>query len=168
MPDSNLTAAQKEAYAVARVNDPTLETIEISHSVAGRVFLVKDKQNLTATLETAEEVTFEAAPFRMDRPKQGESGAQEITLSIDNVDRRISEYLELVRDSQEETTVSFRTFLASDTSQPQMVEPITLTITDGTIRTLDVTISARFVDVLNRAFPNQTYNRQRFPSLGDS
>lgn len=167
MPDDNLTAAQREAYAVARVNDPTLETLEIFHPIAGSVYLVRDKQEFTATLETAETVTFEPTAFQVARPKQGETGAQELTVSISNIDRRISRYIKLIKGSQQETVLRSRLFLSSDTSQPQTIAPLELTATELTIDTFDVTISATFVDVLNRDFPNDRYTRAVFPSLGE-
>lgn len=167
MPDDNLTDAQREAYAVASVDEVSLETVEISHDTAGTVYLVKDQQELTATLEDASTVTFEPVGFTLSDPIMGEDGAQEMTLTVDNVDKRISEYLDNVDGSQIPTFLKKRYFLASDTSQPSTVEPYELTVTEVTSTLTQVTLTATFVDVLNKAYPNNKYTRKQFPSLGD-
>jgi len=167
MPDSNLTAAQKEAYAVASIDEVTLETVEITHPIAGTVYLVNDRQQLTATLEDASTVTFEPVGFVLGEPNQGENGAVEMTLTIDNVDKRIPEYLKKARASQQEMILKRRLFLASDTSQPQTVAPYELTVKEVTTTLLSVSAKATFVDVLNRPFPNARYTRKQFPSLGE-
>lgn len=167
MPDLNLSEAQREAFAVARRNDPTLETVEISNpDHATPFYLVRDSIPRILTLETAETVTFEPVNFRLSRPKQGETGSQELTLTVDNVDRRIFEFLEAIQFSQQETKIKWRLYLESDDTQPQTTVPVELTIVDIAVTTFEVTATARFIDILNKPFPNENFTRSRFPSLG--
>ena len=118
------------------------------------------------TLETLETVTFEPVNFRLSRPKQGETGSQELTLTVDNVDRRIFEFLEAIQFSQRETKIKWRLYLESDDTQPQTTVPVELTIVDIAVTTFEVTATARFIDILNKPFPNENFTRARFPSLG--
>jgi hypothetical protein len=167
MPDLNLSEAQREAFAVARRNDPTLETVEISNPDHPTSFyLVRDSIPRILTLETLETVTFEPVNFRLSRPKQGETGSQELTLTVDNVDRRIFEFLEAIQFSQQETKIKWRLYLESDDTQPQTTVPVELTIVDIAVTTFEVTATARFIDILNKPFPNENFTRARFPSLG--
>lgn len=168
MPDDNLEGAIKEAYAVARINDPAIETIEIYHPAMDSVYLARDKVGHDFTLEDGVTVAyFEPVAFKAQRPKQGESGAQELTVVIDNVDRRIGQWIKAVKFSQQEAKIRYRIYLASVPGEPQTIEPVELTISEVTLTALEVTIRAKFVDFLNRPFPNQRYTRARFPSLGD-
>lgn len=170
MPDDNLSAAQKEAYAVARANDPTLETVEIAHPQAGSVYMVRDKRDFTANLDASSGgalVTFEAVPFRSTRPNQGETGASEVNITIDNADLRISRYIDKIKHSQEETELVYRPYLASDPSGPSVTKPQRLTVVEISRSLVDVIIRAKFVDVLGRPFPSELMTRERFPSLGD-
>lgn len=166
MPNSEWKDAIKEAYASAKKDVEYLETIEISHPTGGTFFLINNDTELTLTLETMAVETFEPVSFRLQRPKQGEQGSQELTFTVDNVDRRISQFLDSVKNSQQPTLIRYRPYLSSDLTAPQLTAPLELTIVEVSVSDFEVTARARFVEVLNRDFPNERYTRQRFPSLG--
>jgi hypothetical protein len=168
MPNTSLSEAIKEAYASCPSETLYLETIEISHSESSTHFyLVRDRADWSLTLENAVQITFEKCPFRFSLPASGENGVQELNLAIDNVDRRISDFLESVENSLEPVRVIYRVYLASDTSAPQNNPPMTLTLRDVVVTTVEITGKATFLDLLNRKFPTEYYTRDRFPSLGN-
>lgn len=164
-----LEEALKEAYATAPSDIVILETLQIFHPDATpqNYFIVRNLEDVTATLETSEVVTFEACGFRLNLPAAGDNGVQELQLSIDNVDRRIGAFLDSVATSRTPVKVWYRPYLSTDLSQPQMMPPLELYLTDVTVSLFEVTGKATFNDLLNKAVPNELYTRVRFPSLGD-
>lgn len=169
MPNTALTDAIREAYATAPTDVVYLETLEISHpDVEETVYLVKDRQNHDLTLEGAGGVkTFEACPFRFSLPASGDNGVQELSLAVDNVDRRISDFLNTAKESLDPVTVTYRPYLASDPTTPQLNPPLVLYLTDVVITAVEVSGKATFADILNKKFPTEIYTRARFPSLAN-
>lgn len=169
MPNDNLTEAIKEAYSACPSDVVVLETLQISHaSLAEDIFLVKNNEDIVATLETSEEVTFTACGFRMSLPASGENGLQELTISIDNIDREISDFVNEAKTYKTPVSITYRPYLASDLTQPQMDPPLVLRLTDVRIGLMEVTGKANFADVINKGFLTSRYTRSRFPNLGSS
>lgn len=168
MPNEALSEAIKEAYASAPSDVAVFETLEISHPVIFEtIYLVKNREDLEMTLETAETVTFEAAGFRMSLPAAGDNGVQELTLAFDNVDRRISNFLNEAKNFGSPVTIKYRPYLSNDLSTPQLSTPLVLSLTDIRVTVFEITGKATFADMLNKRFPTQLYTRSRFPSVGN-
>jgi hypothetical protein len=163
-----LSEAIKEAYASAPSNVAVLETLEISHpSIGGTIYIVKNREDLTLTLEDDTEQLFEGVGFRMALPASGDNGVQELTITIDNVDRRISDFLNTAKDYQTPVVVKYRPYLSNDLTTPQMENPIVLFLTDVRVTVFEINAKASFADILNKKFPTQLYTRSRFPSIGN-
>jgi hypothetical protein len=164
-----LSEAIKEAFAHSPSTDVYLETIEISHAESNQVFyLVKDLQDHVFTLEDGTTTkTFEACGFRMTLPASGENGIQELNIAIDNVDLRIGDFLESVKDSNSPVKILFRPYLHSHPEAPQMNPPLELSLRNVTMNEIEISGSATFADIVNKKFPTEIYTRQNFPSLGN-
>lgn len=168
MPNTTLSAAIREAYALAPAGEVILETIQISHpSVAVPKFLVLDRQDQVFGLEDGSTAVFTACGFRMALPAAGDNGIQELDIAIDNVDQAIGDFIEQVVDSNLAVNVVYRPYLISNPNIPQMNPPLRLLLTDIVVTNVEVTGKATFGDVLNRSFPTQLYTRARFPSLAN-
>jgi len=162
-----MTEALKEAYASAPTNVRTYETIQISSDVIEEpIYLVQDSKELVATLETSEEVTFLPIWFNFNLPNAGENGRQDLSISIDNVNRQVSDFINLAKDSASPIIITYRPFLSSDLSQPQLDPPLSLTLQDVVITLMTVQGRAIFSDVINKKWPTEYYTRSRFPTLG--
>ncbi len=167
MPSSALSDAIKEAYACAPSNVVVLETIQLTHaSIAEDIFLVRNKEDLTLTLEDASTQLFEGAGFRLSLPQSGDSGLQELSIGVDNVDRRISDFFNEAKNFQTPVECIYRPYLSNDLTQPQMDPPLVLYLSDVQITVFEVTAKASFADLINKKFPSESYIRSRFPSLG--
>jgi hypothetical protein len=166
--NNSLQEAIKEAYATAASNVAVLETIEIAHPSlpSGSIFLVQNREDITFTLEDTSTQLFQAAGFSITPPSMGDTGLQELSLSIDNVDRQVSDFIDLVKESSDPVTVIYRPYLSNDPTTPQMVPPLTLFLTDVTIDLFKVSAKATFFDIINKKAPSEIYTRFRFPSLG--
>lgn len=169
MPNAALTSAIKEAYASAPSNVVVLDTIQVSHpSLGSSLWLVRNLANITATLETAAEQEFTACGFRMALPSTGDRGLQELTIEIDNVNRVASDFIASVKNSTDPVTITYRPYLSTDLSTPQMDPPLVLYLSDVVITAYSVQGRASFANLLNRQFPNERYLKRRFPSLANS
>lgn len=165
--NNSLSDAIKEAYAVAPVNVRVYETLEISHeSIESPIYIVQDFRELTATLETYEEVTFQPIWFNFTLPAANESGRQDLSITIDNIDRQVSDFIALAKESKTPVYITYRPFLSSDLTQPQLNPPLRLTLQDVNITLTSVSGKAIFADVVNKKWPTEYYTRSRFPSIG--
>jgi Domain of unknown function (DUF1833) len=168
------------AYAAAPEDEVVLDTLEFRHVTfiepgTGEPFairVVNDHQPLLATLEDdapldpGAEVTFKAAYFAMVRPPETESGSTpEISITVDNVARELMQYLEAAKETRQPVYVTWRPYLASDTSAPHMLPVLTLTMRSVSCSMSSVTGRAGFGDLTNRRFPSLEYVSKNFPGL---
>lgn len=167
MPDSSLTAAIEEAYASAPADEIVYHTLEFDHAdFVQPIYVVRDRADLTATLEDGvTEVTFTAFGFDFHLPPIEQTASPEIVISIDNVGREIMPYLDAAAQSPDLVTVTYRPYLSSDLSAPQMDPPLTMVVREITVDVFKVECRATFGDFANRRFPNDYYDAQRFPGL---
>lgn len=171
MPNTSLTEALKEAFTLCPSSLVYLATLEINHPDAvAPIYIVQDRKDWDLTLEgTGGVKTFEACTFRFSLPASGDNGIQELTIAIDNVDRRISDFINAVKESPEPVSVIYRPYLSTDPTTPQMNPPLVLNLRDIQITAVQITGRASFADIINKPFPHpsEIYTRERFPSLGN-
>lgn len=173
MPDATIKAALKEAYSLARSNEIYLDTIELSHpDITDPIYLVKDRIDRVCMLEgPVGPITFTACAFQLTLPASGQDGLQDLNISIDNVKPQGStvmspvEFVKTVKNSRTKVTVTFRPYLATDLSQPQMDPPLSLALSDVQVKSGQVTGRCSFADIVNMSFGTELYIRSRFPSL---
>jgi len=171
MPNDAYSEAIKEAYASAPTDIVIIDTFEISHPSlpGGTMWLSKTLVDYTLTLEDG--VTnqlFSATGFEFKLPAAGENGLQELDIVIDNVDRRVSDFMDAVKDSKDPVKLTYRPYLSTDLTAPQLDPPLVLNLTDVKADVFKVTARATFADLLNKKHPLEMYTRARFPSLGGS
>jgi len=172
MPNPALSEAIKEAYAVAPTGVVLLDTLEFRHaSFTEPLRVVRNTVDIGATLEDeaplngGEAVTFTRFAFEFTLPEVSDSAAPELVIAIDNVNRVIVEHLELAVASSDALFVTYRPYLSTDLSAPQMDPPLTMTVHHIEADVFRVTARCGFGDILNRAFPSQDYTASRFPGL---
>lgn len=166
-----LSDAIKEAYALAPSDVEIVETIEIKHpSLTVPLRLVQGRVNIEAHTEEnpppAEPYIFERAAFKIALPESGTGGVQELNMTFDNVDRRISKICEMAASTEKPIDILYRPYLSNDFTQSEMNPPLRLVLKEVQITDFHVSGKASFVDIINRKFPSQLYTRNRFPSLG--
>lgn len=165
MPNTSLSEALQDAYASAS-EQVTLETIQLSHpALDDSIYMVQDMVEHEMTLEDGTVCTFEPVGFQFKLPKAGENGRQDLSISLDNTDLRISDFLQRAKSSREPCTLTYRPYLWPNMSEPQMNPPLKLTLKSVRVKGGTVTGKATFADVLNQPFINELYTRERFPGL---
>lgn len=172
MPNAALSDAIKEAYAVAPQGVVLLDTLEFRHaSFTAPLRVVRNTVDIVATLESdapengGEAVTFTRFAFDFTLPEVSDGAAPELVIAIDNVNRLIVESLELAVASTDALYVTYRPYLSTDLTAPQMDPPLTMTVHHIEADVFRVTARCGFGDILNRAFPREDYTAARFPGL---
>ncbi len=158
-------------YASAPVDDLVIHTLELVDPAfaldgfpAGVIRLVQGYENLSLGLETAETVEFTAAPFGVSLPAKSVKGRQDLGFRIDNV---TGEVLRAINDSMEagnKTQVIYRAYAGSDLTYPGS-PPITMTAISAQVNLNQVTITATFHDLVNKAWPYRRYTPDFAPGL---
>jgi hypothetical protein len=165
---TTLAEAYREALASVPKDVVLVDTLSIEHPDQATIYLVKDFADFTAYLEDGvTEVTFEAAHFDFRIPGKDSNGVPELQVTIGNVDRRVSDYLEAVKLSEDPVELVLRPYLSNDTSGPQTTPPLRLQLRDVNVTLFQATGKAVFAkDLKNKKVPTQRYIRSRFPGLG--
>jgi hypothetical protein len=172
VPDAALTAAIKEAYASAPASEVIYHTLELRHpSFTQPLRVVRDIRPITARLEASAPINplawveFQPYAFDFSLPEVSTTGLPEITITIDNVSTEIVAYMDAAANSADMIEVTYRPYLASDLSAPQMDPPLTLTIREASADVFRITARAAYVDLSSRSFPRELYTSERFPGL---
>ena len=178
MTDTTLSAALKEAYASAPVNVVIHHTLELRHSafrdangIARPIRVVRDFVDLVATLEPSDPndggnaVTFTAFSFEFTKPEMSATGVPQITITMDNVDRVISQSIEAAMGTTELVTVVYREYISTDLSVPQNNPPLIMTIMSVEVDAFHVTATAGFPNLMNKRFPTTEYAADVFSGL---
>jgi len=173
MPDPALSAAIREAYASAPVDQVIHHTLEIWHpafSVPIRV--VRDYQPLDARIEAGaarnagEMVTYTGYAFDITLPELTATGLPQCVIEIDNVDRQILAQVDLAVISGEAITVIYRSYLSDALDAgPENIPPLEMTLLTISATPLRIRATAGFPDLLNARFPKRDYDLARFPGL---
>lgn len=170
--------ALAEAYAAAPVDEVALHTLEIRHPtfkdengqpVAIRIVGGNDKFSLRlendAPLDGGEYVDWEPMAFELELSGFEEGKIPYIQLAIQGVTREITRYLEVAIATLDPIAITYRPYLASDPSGPQMDPPMHMTLSKVRADVFQVTGRATLEDVHNWPFPNRKYTPDAFPGL---
>lgn len=175
---TGITEAMAEAYVSAPHEEIIFHTIEIRHPSfldddgnPTAIRLVQENEDLVAALESdaplnpGQWVTFTACPFDFKLPKVEEGSAPGIELTIGNVTRFITPYLEGSVSQLNPIEATYRPYLLSDLSRPQMDPVLTMSITKVSVDAFSVSGKATGDELVNFPFPNDRYTTDRFKNL---
>lgn len=161
-----LTAAIQEAYAIAPASVSVLQTLEIRHaSMSEPLYFVQGFLNREMTLETGQTVVFNACAFDFKLPPTDESGLQEMEITFDNTDNRVSDFCEQAMVFPTPAEIYYRPYLSNDLTEPQMDPPLRLFLLDVKVSESQLSGRCAPADFLNMKFPREHYDAGRFPRL---
>jgi len=174
----SLEQALQEAYASASTDRVIFDTLEVRHSAfrddAGlptAIRVVIGYENISACLEgdaplnPGEYVDFIAGAFRFKLPGFEEGQVPQLQIIIDGVSREVVGHIEAAINEPEPISITYRPYLSTDLSKPQMDPPITMELTKVTVTGVSVSGTASLSDVHNWPFPFEKYLPSRFPGL---
>lgn len=159
--------AIKEAFAVAPSNKVIYQTLEIRQTgVQAPIYMVQGRQGIEAMDENGIPRSFEPVGFAFSLPPSNDEGFRTLEIAIDNVGRRVSDFITTALTEDVPVEILYRPYLSDDLTAPQMDPPLVLYLTEIQVTTHQVTGKATFMDIVNMGFPLELYTRARFPSLG--
>lgn len=151
-------------YASAPSGQIILPTLEILVPGYDPIRVVAAYEDLTATLETAETVTFLAGPFDFRRPAKDTNGNQTLAFGIANVTGQAQKAVAFALENDVEVPIIYREFLSTDLTAPA-ITPIKMTLRGGQFEGIMVQIEAGYYDLLNTAWPRERYTLDKYPGL---
>ena len=112
-------------------------------------------------------VSYEPVGFKFKLPSITGNGVQDLSLEFSNVDRRVNDFIDSVEASLDPVTVTHRVYLSGGdfNSVPESDPPLQLTLSDIEISASKVRARASFVNIVNKQYPTEYYDRERFPSI---
>lgn len=162
-----LTNELKELYASGG-DDVILHTLAFSHPTWDADFyIVRDWQDFTANLEDSGPSTlFQKFAFSISGPDKDVIGNQTLSIQVDAVSRELVALLETANTDTNNNPikVTYRIYLASDTSGPQNDPPLKMFMRTVRVNNTQITGQAELVNLENRKFPNVLYDNT-FQSL---
>lgn len=173
MPDPALSAAIREAYASAPVDDIIYHTLELWHpAFSDPIRVVRDRDPLDARIEAGaarnpgEMVTFVGYAFEVVPPEQTPTGLPQCVIEIDNVSREIVAQIDLAVTQPDPITVIYRAYMSSTLGDgPENDPPLELTMETATATVFRVRGTAGFPNLLNARFPDLVYDLDTWPGL---
>ena len=129
-------------------------------------WLVNRPYVLSLTLEDASVQVYNPCYFQLVLPKMDGKGQQDAQISIQNVDRRMVQELELANtDPREQIRLTLRLFLEDDPEAGPQNIPLELSLSSVQANASVITGTAGRSDILNRPYPLEVYRIDRWPGL---
>lgn len=179
MPIDLFTEAYKEACASAPSDNIIYHTLEIVHpevlDQSGHVVpirFVRAYEDIEARIEATAEynpgemATFVAGQFTIVPQSVGEDRTPTLNFTLPNTDPQLVTFIELGMLKSRWMRVVYRPYLQNNlTAGPEMNPPLSLPVRSLEINESVITLSAAADNLVNRKFPNKTFNAQTHPGL---
>ncbi|EOZ0913461.1 DUF1833 family protein [Klebsiella pneumoniae] len=127
-------------------------------------WLTRGWDNITASLEDGQQVTFEGCAIDIALPARNADGTQDLKFSISNIDGVVSDTIDRILDEMKSATLTFRRYISSDLSAPA-ASPYTLDVKSGSWTATAVQVTAGYMNILKTAWPRNRYNLAEHPGL---
>lgn len=176
MPDP-WNAAWEEAEASCRTDIVVYDTLELQHpaiqdeeGAAKPARIVNDVLERTFGIEAgalfnpgAPAVFFPSA-FGAAFPEYAEGQIPQCEITIDNVARELTAYLEAAVGYSADLKAIFRQYSSEDTSEP-IYGPVEFIIRSVRVSGTTIRGTARVSNLADKKFPTRVYTRSKFPGL---
>ena len=140
-----------------------IETLQIT--VGSDVYyLCQGYEDITATTESGDTVTFTACAIDIALPARNADGTQDLKFALCNVDGVVSTTIRNAMANRLPASLTYRSFISTDLAGPAAV-PYTLKIKSGYWTATEVQITAGYMNVLDMAWPRYRYTLPVFPGL---
>lgn len=140
-----------------------LETLAISVG-AKTHYLVKGWDDITARLETGQDITFTACAMDVAKPARNADGVQDLRFALSNIDGAVSTEIRAALASRMEILVTLRVYLSNDLLAP-VKKPLSMVVKGGQWSATEVQITAGFMNILDTAWPRDRFNLKKHPGL---
>lgn len=140
-----------------------IETLQIT--IGSDVhYLCQGYEDITATTENGETVTFTGCAMDIALPARNEDGTQDLKFALCNIDGVVSTAIRNALANRLSASLTYRSYISTDLAAPAAV-PYTLQIKSGYWTATEVQITAGYMNVLDTAWPRYRYTLPSFPGL---
>lgn len=140
-----------------------INTLQID--VGNDAFLLcEGYDDITATTEAGDSVTFTACAMDIALPARNTDGTQDLKFALSNIDGLVSTIIRKALNSISRATVTYRQYISTDLSAPSSI-PYTMAIKSGQWTSLQVQITAGYMNWLDSAWPRNRYDLVNHPGL---
>lgn len=140
-----------------------IDTLQIN--VGSDIFyLCKGYEDITATIESGAQVTFVACGIDVALPARNSDGTQDLKFAISNVDGLVSTAIKKALNALSRATVTYRQYISNALNAPSST-PYTMAIKSGQWTSLQVQITAGYMNWLDSAWPRYRYTLPNHPGL---
>ncbi|EOV3232958.1 DUF1833 family protein [Klebsiella pneumoniae] len=140
-----------------------IETLQIN--VGDEVYyLCKGYEDITATTENGDTITFTACAIDVALPARNSDGTQDLKFAICNVNGEVSTAIRKALANRLPAWLTYRSYISTDLVAPAAV-PYTLKIKSGSWTATEVQITAGYMNILDTAWPRYRYTLPVFPGL---
>ena len=153
-----------QIYASAPAGEVLIPTIEIRHASMPSVYICTGFENITATTEADDVVTFIATGMDVSLPAKDDSGNQVLTFAIENITGEAQQFVDAALTAGGDMELIYREYLASDLTAPAS-RPRTMTIVGGSFEGGTFQCQASYYDMLNTAWPRRRYTADFAPGI---
>lgn len=140
-----------------------IETLQINIGDAVH-YLCKGYEDITATTENGDTVTFIACAMDIALPARNADGTQDLKFALCNIDGVVSTAIRNAINDRNPASLTYRSFISTDLTAPAAV-PYTTAIKSGYWTATEVQITAGYMNVLDTARPRYRYTLPSFPGL---
>lgn len=154
----------QRVYASAPTDYVIIQTLDIRVAGQDPVLLCNGFNEVTATLETLEEVTFEPGNLVVNLPKKDDSGQQSLNFGLWNVTSRAQDIITAALEADEEVPIVYREFFSNDLTAPA-TSPLPFVMVGGEFQGIELQIEASYYDILNTAWPRERYTSLNAPGI---
>ncbi|KFD19711.1 hypothetical protein GTPT_1642 [Tatumella ptyseos ATCC 33301] len=127
-------------------------------------YLCQGYDDIVATDESGNSLTFTACAMDVALPARNTDGTQDLNIAISNVDGIVSTTIRNALNSLSGATVTYRQYISTDLSAPSST-PYTMAIKTGQWTSLQVQITAGYMNWLDTAWPRYRYTLPDHPGL---
>lgn len=140
-----------------------IETLQINFGPEV-YYLCEGYEDITATTEHGDVVTFLATAMDIALPARNSDGTQDLQFAIDNTDGTVSTAIRNALNNLSGATLTYRNYVSTDLSAPESA-PYTLTVKNGYWTAPQAQITAGYMNVLDTAWPRYRYTLPYYPGL---
>lgn len=139
------------------------EVLQVSDGIT-TYYLTKGWDYLAVRLENGAAVSCTPCGMDLAIPARNDDGTQDLNFALSNVDGKASAFIRAALTAGRSMTLVYRVYTSNDLGAPAHA-PNRFKIKSGTVTATQVSITAGYFNLLDTAWPRNTYNLNKFPGL---
>lgn len=151
-------------YASSPTGVVLIRTLEILVPGEDPIRVCNGFEDVEATLEDDNTVTFRAGNLVIDLPEKNDTGKQSLKFGLWNATGEAQAAVAAALAASSGTEIIYREFDSSDLTAPAS-QPLLFALVSGSFEGIEVQLEASYYDILNTAWPRKRYTQINAPGL---